>query len=201
MIHSNACTSDNDRPTPLLTWSVHLKQQLFFSLLQVAVCHELFNAVRDYKDDQGRQLCEVFLRVPKRRYCHKKSKSCLSSAVKWHQTLYAEHFNIYYYWVWQINGIINTQNNTQTHADPSSPLFFCRNQPDYYEVVSQPIDMTKIQYKLKSEDYTDVEQLTADFQLMFRNARSFYKVQWNQCFFIPTADCACLKWFKCLVCL
>lgn len=42
--------------------------------------------------------------------------------------------------------------------------------PDYYEVIKNPIDMERISQKVKYGDYNNLDELVADFILMFDNA-------------------------------
>lgn len=42
--------------------------------------------------------------------------------------------------------------------------------PDYYEVIQKPIDMDRISHKMKTNQYETLEDLVADFVLMFDNA-------------------------------
>lgn len=54
--------------------------------------------------------------------------------------------------------------------------FFCRTAADYYDVVTTPIDLLKIQQKLKTDEYDDIDLLTNDVRLMINNAKAYYKV-------------------------
>ncbi|CAG2166349.1 unnamed protein product [Oppiella nova] len=50
-----------------------------------------------------------------------------------------------------------------------------RSFADYYEVVSTPMDMIRVQQKIKMDEYEDVDQMTQDIDLMVTNAKSYYK--------------------------
>lgn len=45
-----------------------------------------------------------------------------------------------------------------------------------FQVVTNPIDMIKIQQKIKTDEYDDIDDLQADLELLINNAKSFYKV-------------------------
>ena len=59
----------------------------------------------------------------------------------------------------------------------SSYYLVIRMEPEYFNVVTNPIDLLKIQHKLKSDDYSSVDLLTADVELMVNNAKAYYKVR------------------------
>ena len=49
-----------------------------------------------------------------------------------------------------------------------------RQDPQYYEKVSDPIDMMKIKLKLNTEEYSGMAELKADFEKLFANAILYY---------------------------
>jgi len=51
-----------------------------------------------------------------------------------------------------------------------------RAEPDYYDTVTTPMDLSMIQQKLKNEEYNDVEQMSCDIQLIVSNAKAVYGV-------------------------
>lgn len=50
-----------------------------------------------------------------------------------------------------------------------------RQEPSYYDVVNNPIDLLRVQQKLKTESYESVEEFSTDLELLVKNAKAFYK--------------------------
>nr|CAH8840900.1 unnamed protein product [Trichobilharzia regenti] len=47
--------------------------------------------------------------------------------------------------------------------------------PDYYQVISNPIDLTMIKHKMDEGKYSTYEEMASDLQLMFTNAKTYNK--------------------------
>ncbi|PAV74647.1 hypothetical protein WR25_25647 [Diploscapter pachys] len=58
-------------------------------------------------------------------------------------------------------------------AEPFVQLPSKRELPDYYEVITKPMDFNRIQKKLQNERYFSVEEMGEDIHLMFENARTY----------------------------
>lgn len=63
-----------------------------------------------------------------------------------------------------------------------------RQEPSYYDVVDNPIDLLRVQQKLKTEAYEDVDELTIDLELLVNNSKAFYKPDTSE------YQDACLLW-------
>lgn len=63
-----------------------------------------------------------------------------------------------------------------------------RQEPSYYDVVDNPIDLLRVQQKLKTDSYEDVEELTSDLDLLVKNSKAFYKADSTE------YEDACLLW-------
>ncbi|KAK7468468.1 ATP-dependent DNA helicase Snf21 [Stygiomarasmius scandens] len=48
-----------------------------------------------------------------------------------------------------------------------------RDYPDYYQLITQPISLSQLRKRASGTYYKDVNQYKADWQLMFRNARTY----------------------------
>lgn len=45
--------------------------------------------------------------------------------------------------------------------------------PDYYDIIQNPIDMNTIEHNIRVDKYRDVEDVVADYRLMFANCRQY----------------------------
>lgn len=49
-----------------------------------------------------------------------------------------------------------------------------KTEPQYYEMIKSPIDMLKIQQKIKTDVYNELEEFCKDVQLLVDNAKLYY---------------------------
>lgn len=72
-----------------------------------------------------------------------------------------------------IDILINYKAEGRVLSDPFLQLPTRRELPDYYEIIKKPIDLKKIQAKIKDSKYSSLDQLQVDIDLMFKNTQEY----------------------------
>lgn len=109
---------------------------------------ELYNLIKNYKDERGRELSLPFLQLPSK-------------------------FVSYIFFLLYVSGSngINFSFQQKLRIMPKAAEYsFFQDYPDYYDVIRKPVDLAKIQNRISSNYYDSVDALIADFNLMFDNA-------------------------------
>lgn len=52
-----------------------------------------------------------------------------------------------------------------------------RQYPDYYELIKRPIALDDIKKQLDSDGYSNLEDVKADFELLFGNAKQYNQTE------------------------
>lgn len=58
-------------------------------------------------------------------------------------------------------------------SDPFIQLPTRRELPDYYEIIKKPIDLKRIQARMKDNKYLNMDMLQKDIELMARNTQEY----------------------------
>lgn len=58
-------------------------------------------------------------------------------------------------------------------SDPFIQLPTRRELPDYYEIIKKPIDLKRIQTRMKDNKYLNMDMLQTDIELMARNTQEY----------------------------
>ena len=71
------------------------------------------------------------------------------------------------------NVLILSNRDGRVLSDPFLQLPTRRELPDYYEIIKKPIDLKRIQARIKDNKYSSLDQLQLDIDLMCRNTQEY----------------------------
>ncbi|CAF3059741.1 unnamed protein product [Rotaria sp. Silwood2] len=120
-VHSASDRDDDAEPSSIQSASKRSRKAIDDREIN-DLCQELYDAIRAYKSEDGRIVCENLIRLPSKR----------------------------------------------THSD-------------YYTLIKQPIDLIRIQQKIRTDEYQTLEQFIDDIELLLTNAKTFYRKNSNEC--------------------